>query len=428
MAKAPRILFINRVYPPHRGATGRMLRDLARACRKQGWRVDVLATGKTRSTYKDTGVKVHLIRAKQTPSTAIDYAFIWRKLKNAAIKMERPDVVITLTDPPFFAIAGTQVAEHFGVPHIHWSHDVYPDLLPVLGTQLPSLVYKMLRRMMIRSLKNAHSVVTIGDDMMRHLRSSGLQTAQFVTIPNWADPELPKPSGKNKFNIKSLQSSVLKNTKEKSKPFENLIKSDLKFRVLYAGNTGKAHPIQPILKAAVILNKTHPDIEFTFVGDGPKFNRIAKWRADKQLDNIRLLPYQPKENLREILESGDIHLVSMKSDARALLVPCKFYAALCVSRPCVLIGPDDCEIANVINEHGCGTVVTDDNGKNLARAIAKYRDDGAHWSKAYDGAVQARKAFTHKKSLSLWIKTIRGIDPQRFKVRKPKKRQKAKGA
>ena len=35
----PSILLINRVYPPERGATGRMMQDLSRVLHENGWRV-----------------------------------------------------------------------------------------------------------------------------------------------------------------------------------------------------------------------------------------------------------------------------------------------------------------------------------------------------------------------------------------------------
>jgi NAD(P)-dependent dehydrogenase (short-subunit alcohol dehydrogenase family) len=43
--RSPSVLFMNRVYPPATGATGRVLRDLARAFAKAGWQVTVITCG-----------------------------------------------------------------------------------------------------------------------------------------------------------------------------------------------------------------------------------------------------------------------------------------------------------------------------------------------------------------------------------------------
>ena len=41
----PKIVLVNRVYPPVRGATGRLLRDLALNLKREGWHVTVVTTG-----------------------------------------------------------------------------------------------------------------------------------------------------------------------------------------------------------------------------------------------------------------------------------------------------------------------------------------------------------------------------------------------
>jgi len=57
----PSILFINRVYPPDDGATGRVLEHIARGFVLQGWDVSVLVTAnrnrKSGISFRD-GVRV----------------------------------------------------------------------------------------------------------------------------------------------------------------------------------------------------------------------------------------------------------------------------------------------------------------------------------------------------------------------------------
>ena len=54
----PTVLFINRTYPPGKGATGRVLRDLAQAFARDGWAVTVLTTGIETEVIMDGTVKV----------------------------------------------------------------------------------------------------------------------------------------------------------------------------------------------------------------------------------------------------------------------------------------------------------------------------------------------------------------------------------
>src|SRR5262249_35654055 len=143
-----------------------------------------------------------------------------------------------------------------------------------------------------------------------------------------------------------------------AKSYEELFRdTEPKFRILYSGNLGRAHPVQTILDAATLLAGTNPEIEFVFVGDGPQFDRLAHERARRGLENIRFLPYQPASRLRELMESGDLHLISMSDRAAGLLVPCKLYSALAVGRPCILVGPAQSEVARIIEDFHAGTVV-----------------------------------------------------------------------
>jgi colanic acid biosynthesis glycosyl transferase WcaI len=108
----PSILFINRVFPPDRGATGRCLADLASRFAARGWRVTVLAGGDPSSPHDSLGSSLGLTVVRAGPSgggvtvRSIDYAFAPGRLLVAALKLPRHDVVVTMTDPPLLAVIG----------------------------------------------------------------------------------------------------------------------------------------------------------------------------------------------------------------------------------------------------------------------------------------------------------------------------------
>jgi glycosyltransferase involved in cell wall biosynthesis len=180
-----------------------------------------------------------------------------------------------------------------------------------------------------------------------------------------------------------------------------------KFRILYSGNLGRAHPISTIIEAAAILQTSNPEIEFVFVGDGAGFDKIAQARSRRGLDNIRLLPPQPLSRLKDLMEGGDIHLISMKHEVLGMLVPSKLYAALAAGRPCIFIGPENSETAKVIHEFGAGIVVPQGQAYHLAEAILKFRNDGDTWFAAQNGAIKASNHFVPSQSISSWIKGAR---------------------
>lgn len=383
-SQKPSVLLINRVYPPARGASGRVLRDLAREMARAGWQVSVLTTGEKTFTEKDGGITVHRVSAPLNPRGVISYSRVLWKLFRGAMKQPRADLVVTLTDPPLLVTIGRRFAKKKRCSHLHWCQDIYPDLFPSIGVKMPDFVLRSLSRVARRSMNKSGKVIAVGRCMARHLAHTGVETGRISVVTNWPDSELVDPNRKFVRNDHRIQDNV-----PMARPPESLLRDDSpRFRVLYAGNIGRAHPIKTILEAAEHLS-IHPEIEFVFVGEGPQHERLAQERARRGLQNIKLLPYQPASCLKDLMESGDVHLISMRDDAAGLLVPCKFYSAIAAARPTIYVGPADTEIGRMIRDYGCGAILPQGDGKTLAQAILYFRNDSDAWFHAQQGAEAA---------------------------------------
>lgn len=423
--RRPSILFINRVYPPERGASGRMLRDLARGFVRDGWNVTVLTTGAQPKMERDGAVRIQRIAAPARPRTIMGSLRLLWGLWRAGMAMPRHDLVVTLTDPPFLVVAGGMIAKVKRCRHIHWCMDLYPDLLPVLGVRMPENIYSFLSRMTRKAMRDCDRVIVVGRCMARSLTHRGFDAKQISFIPNWPDYELLATR-------KRAQCASAFNGGEDQTPepvFRDV--QNPKFRVLYSGNLGRAHPLETILGAAEILSETHKDIEIIFVGDGVQFERLAAERARRGLENIRLLPWQPISRLRKLMESGDVHLMSMADEAAGLLVPCKLYAALSVGRPAILIGPAHSEAGRVIDDFQAGAVVPQGEPALLADMIARFRSDGDVWFKAQEGAIKAGRIYQPDDAIRAWIERAQSVvapdlPANLFNVLRPRKAALAK--
>lgn len=390
----PSVLLINRVYPPARGASGRVLRDLAREMARAGWQVSVLTTGEKTFSEKDGGITVYRVRTGQNPKGFFGYARILARLYFAAMGQARHDLVVTLTDPPLLVTIGRRFAKKRHCAHMHWCHDLYPDLFPSIGVNMPGFLLKSLSRTARRSMNKSGKVIAVGRCMGKYLAHTGVETGRISVIPNWPDQEIVDVQRKTRSNDVRMKNDV-----PNARPAEQLIRDPSpRFRILYAGNIGRAHPMNTILEAAEVLS-VHPEIEFAFVGDGPNHDRLASERARRGLQNVKLLPYQPASMLKDLMESGDLHLVSMRDDAAGLLVPCKFYSALAAARPTIYIGPDDTEIARIIKDYGCGAIVPQGDGNRLAQAILYFRNEPGAWFDAQQGAEAAAQEYRSVKSI-----------------------------
>ena len=67
-----------------------------------------------------------------------------------------------------------------------------------------------------------------------------------------------------------------------------------------------------------------------------------------------MLPYQPRERLRETLSAGDIHLISLDAKVQGFIVPSKLAGILAVGRPVIFLGDKNNSVAAAILQERCG--------------------------------------------------------------------------
>ncbi|MCB1539005.1 MAG: glycosyltransferase family 4 protein [Rhodospirillales bacterium] len=408
MSTRPGILIVNRAYPPLNGATGRLLHDLARHLVKSGYNVTILATGEGKPGQSRRGA-IGITRVRAGGPGFWRYLALMARLARAMLRAGRHDIVITLSDPPMLYVLGDLVARRWKAAHIHWCHDLYPDLFPVLDMPVPPGVLDLLRRYGRYVLRRAACVVTLSRCMQRYITRTGLDIRRTAVIENWPDAEQVDETAPAMPDRPLAPTGDLPHRRDLRGRRLYSDPTGEKFRVLYAGSIGRAHPVEAIVQAARILLKAQPDIELTFVGQGPGFERLAQLRAQGGLDNIRLMPPQPRAALRTLMESGDVHLVTMRDEALGMLLPSKFYGALGARRPCVFVGPAESDIARIIARYACGQVVRPGDGKQLAAAIALYRNDAEAWFAAHEGAQAALKARLPREAFALWSNVIKKV-------------------
>lgn len=422
--RRPSVIFVNRVYPPVRGATGRVLRDLSRAFIRDGWDVTILTTAPEAREDYDGGIRIVRFKSDIYKKNAGVYAWLWLRMLVRMISLPRHDLIVTMTDPPMLVVAGRIAARLKKSKHINWCHDLYPDLLPALGVSLPDSLMNFLRSQSRRALKSCDKVIVIGRCMAKHLTHSGMDPRRVSVIPNWPDAELIGAGGRRRGGRRGV-TSIIDNA-EGARPFEEMFRdSDPRFRILYSGNLGRAHPVDTVLDAAALLAHQDRDIEIVFVGYGLQHEKLAQERARRGLENIRLLPWQPASRLQELMESGDVHLVTMKTEASGLLVPSKLYSALAAGRPCIFVGPDTTETARIIKDFNAGTVVAEGDAAGLAEAIRAYRYNSKTWFSAHEGAAEAGRIFTPEQSINAWIERARDVAQVRPAPQRPPTRKAA---
>jgi colanic acid biosynthesis glycosyl transferase WcaI len=204
-------------------------------------------------------------------------------------------------------------------------------------------------------LNHATIIRIISDSFRPELRALGVPDEKMVLVYDWVDTDLVHPL-----------------------PRENAFarEHDLvgQFVVLYAGNLGLSQGLEHVLTAAEMLVE-HQEIRFVFIGDGANRERLVAEAEQRQLKNVKFIPFQPRPRLPEVLASADLSLVSLQRGIGLGSLPSKTYSILASGRPVIACIDQDSETWNLIKRADAGLCVPPENPAELVEAILTLKKD-----------------------------------------------------
>jgi colanic acid biosynthesis glycosyl transferase WcaI len=159
--------------------------------------------------------------------------------------------------------------------------------------------------------------------------------------------------------------------------------------VLYAGNVGFSQSLEMVVDAARSL----PSLTFLINGDGAARTSLVD-RAEG-LTNVCFSGYQPHDRLPEVLATGDIHLVPLKSGLGRVSVPSKTYSILAAGRPVLAAIDAGTEVPRILAESGGGVSVPPDDPEAFERALRLLAGDDA---RCHEMAAAGRRWVEHAAS------------------------------
>lgn len=364
--RRPRLLVMNQYYWPGVEATAHLLSELCAALAED---FDItVVTGRLRGAGAEPGESEHrgvrIIRVQSTAhersvvtKRAINYLTYLAQSLRVALSVERPDVVLCMTDPPVLADIGWVVARRFRAPLVVVSQDVFPEIAVELKRlQSPALI-AILRAGIRFYLQRADRLVAIGETMRRRLVEKGAPADRITVIPNWVDSDVVQPMPRD--NEWSRGQGL-------ADPFV----------VMHSGNIGYAQNLDALIRAGSFLRDVD-DLRIVLIGSGARLSELAGLVERLDMDNVSFLPYQPRELLSQSLSAASVHVVGLASGLAGYVVPSRLYGILSAGRPVIVAADADSETAQLVTRVGCGIVVQPGRPELLASAIrAAY--DGVH--------------------------------------------------
>jgi glycosyltransferase involved in cell wall biosynthesis len=355
----PRILVLNQYYWPGVEATAQLLSQLCEALAAD-YDVTVVTGhlhghGGLPSEEVRNGVRIVRVRStaydrSQLHLRAMNYASYLGDTVLTALRGQRPDLVLCMTDPPVVGDIGLVVARRFGAPLLVISQDVFPEIAERVKRLEQPLVVGALRKLVGLYLRRADRVVAIGETMKLRLEQKGAPAHRVEVIPNWVDTTelVPEP----RHNAWSHEQGL-----------------DGKFVVMHSGNVGHAQDLDTLVRAATFLRDLER-LQILVIGFGARHGELTELAT--RLDvrgTVRFLGYQPRRRLSLSLASADLHYVGLARGLSGFVVPSRVYGILAVGRPVLVSADADSETVRLVQTAECGVVVPPGRPELVAGAI-----------------------------------------------------------
>jgi len=358
MSARQRILVLNQYYWPGVEATAQLLAQLCEALARD---YDVtVVTGHLHGHQlpdeeERNGVRIVRVRSttyerSQLHHRAANYGSYLGESVRAALRGERPDLVLCMTDPPVVGDIGLVVARRFDVPLLVISQDVFPEIAERVKRLEHPLVLGALRKLVGLYLRRADRVVAIGETMKLRLVHKGAREGRIEVIPNWVDTTEIQPQPRR--NAWSAARGL-----------------DDELVVMHSGNIGHAQDLDTLVRAATFLRDLDR-LRIMVIGFGARHGELTRLAQRLEVTRtVQFLDYQPREQLPLSLATGDLHYVGLARGLSGYVVPSRLYGILAAGRPALVSADADSEIVRIVEEVGCGIVVPPGRPELVASVI-----------------------------------------------------------
>ena len=366
-----RVLIHSIVFNPDGVSTAYLYGDIAVALQNAGYEVVVLTTTPHYNAIKEQvekqpskwkvwgflkkslfhGIPVYHVPQRKFKSTALRlFGFVYWHIVSflTALFMKKVDVILSPSPPLTIGLLNLWIGKLKKAAVIYNVQEVYPD---ILGKD-SGLVFNILSKIEKKIYNHSDAVVTIDRVFHNTIVNRFNDPSKLKIIPNFVDTGLYRPLE----YYPNLD--------------KNLFKENGNLKLLYAGNIGKAQEWETLVVVAQkMLGKP---IDFYVIGEGAMKEYLESRIEEKNLSNIHLLPYQPRELMPEILAFSDIQFIFMEPEIAAQGFPSKVYTIMACGKPLLVCSPEGSPIVNFLSGLDCAKLVTDTSVEAKTDTICRW--------------------------------------------------------
>ena len=286
------------------------------------------------------------------------------------------NLIFAVSNPPINPVIGLKLKKVFNAPFVYMNWDLYPQVIEAtIKNPFVKIVCKAWHTWNNKHYPEIDRILTIGNIMAESMKRPMKSPIDVTVLPIAVDTEYLKPISK------------------KDNPFAEKYGLTDKFVVLYSGKMGMGHNIELILDAAELL-KENDQIQFVFIGFGPKYSVVEKYIEEHKSKNILLLPLQPDDVFPYSMACGDVGIVTQEASMAHLFMPSKVYSMMACGEAIIGIGTDYDDLSSLIKYKKIGMSVVDGSANTLADNILLLKNNDEILSKFQEASrIVAEREF-----------------------------------
>lgn len=367
-----RILIHSLIFSPDGVSTAYLYNDIALAFKKAGYDVVVLSTTPhfnivpeqlkkqpmrwgiwglyKKSMFK--GIPVYHVPQKKFKSTLLRLiGFVYWHIVSffIGLTIKNVDVIVSPSPPLTIGRLNNWLGRLKGCKVVYNVQEIYPD---ILNKPASSLIHRYLRGMEKRVYNNSTACTTIDQVFYDTIVDRFEDKSKLHIIPNFVDTEL-------------YHSGVSTDALDKTFFPEND-----NIKLLYAGNIGFAQDWEPLVRLAE-KTKDLP-IEYFLIGMGVRKKWVEEQKANRGLDKLHILDYQPRLLMPAILAYSDLQYIFMTPEQEGMGFPSKVYTIMACGRPLLVCSGGNTPIVKFLKPIGCAKLVTSHDLEYKTDEMAKW--------------------------------------------------------
>ncbi len=260
---------------------------------------------------------------------------------------KRADVMYAYHPPLTVGVAASLIRWVHGIPLVYDIQDMWPDTLRATGMLNNPRALALVGRVCDWVYKRVDQLVVLSPGFKRLLVQRGVPESKIDVIYNWADESaLMSPVGVVPAAFPGAD----------------------RFKVVFAGNMGKAQALDAVLDAAAILQARGSRASLVMLGGGVEVSRLKTRALEMKLENVVFLPPVPMSEVGTVLAAADVLLVHLRKDPLfEITIPSKTQAYMAVGKPLLMAVNGDA--VDLVRQANCGLTAESENPQALADAV-----------------------------------------------------------